>query len=295
MYSPMDAVERILSSYSASSVESLIYDLIKQRHDRSSDFGVTLEKNRVAWDAMTADKRFVRTDDFPTDRQHAIDSLDPWLREEFETAKRSEPKQVLCLAAGGGTHGPLLAMAGATVTVVDFSAKQLEIDQAIANRLALPLRTIQSSIEDLSLLATHSFDIVVQPVSMCYVKDVTCVYRQVARVTRPDGLYISQHKQTAAMQAGIRWTEGYGYVIATPAEDGQIAPEVPDCSPFREQGTIEYIHSFGTLLGGLCQNGFVIEDFSEPPRGDAWAPENTIGHRSRFLPPYIKIKARRRA
>ncbi len=291
----MDAVERLLCNHTALSLESLILDLVKQHQVRTTDGTIALEKNRIAWDAMNADERFVRTDDFPTDQQQAIESLDPWLRPEFAFAQRSEPKHVLCLAAGGGTHGPLLAIAGAIVTVVDISAKQLEIDRAIASQFGLSLKTIQSSIDNLSRLTTQSFDIVVQPVSMCYISDITRVYKEVARVLRPQGLYIAQHKQTAAMQADIHWREGFGYVIAMPAEDGQIALEVSDRSAFREQGTTEYIHSMGTLLGGLCQSGFLIEDFSEPLRGDAWAPINTIGHRSRFLPPYIKVKARRRS
>ncbi|MCY2975681.1 MAG: class I SAM-dependent methyltransferase [Planctomycetota bacterium] len=287
--------ERLLCNHTTPSLESLISDLLKQHQDRTTDGKIAREKNRIAWDAMNADERFVRTDDFPTDRQQAIESLDPWLRTEFDFAQSLEPKHVLCLAAGGGTHGPLLAMAGAMVTVVDLSAKQLQIDQAVANQLGVSLKTIQASIDNLSLLATKSFDIVIQPVSMCYISDITRVYQEVARVLRAQGLYIAQHKQTAAMQADIHWREGFGYVIAKPIEDGQIAPEVSDRSAFREQGTTEYIHSMGTLLGGLCQSGFVIEDFSEPLRGDAWAPINTIGHRSRFLPPYIKVKARRRS
>src|SRR4051794_1442745 len=38
---------------------------------------------------------------------------------------------VLCLASGGGQQGPILAAAGATVTVLDFSAQQLARDAAV--------------------------------------------------------------------------------------------------------------------------------------------------------------------
>jgi hypothetical protein len=46
-------------------------------------------------------------------------------------------------------------------------------------------------------------------------------------------------------------------------------------------------------VGGLCRSGFVIEDFQEPPRADAWAAVGTDQHRACYLPPYLKIKARR--
>src|SRR4051812_35533750 len=39
---------------------------------------------------------------------------------------------VLCLACGGGQQGPLLAAAGAKVTVCDNSPKQLEQDSFVA-------------------------------------------------------------------------------------------------------------------------------------------------------------------
>ena len=39
-----------------------------------------------------------------------------------------EGRHVLCLASGGGQQAPILAAAGATVTVLDNSPKQLERD-----------------------------------------------------------------------------------------------------------------------------------------------------------------------
>jgi len=58
-------------------------------------------------------------------------------------------KRVLCLAAGGGKHGPLYAAAGANVTVVDISAAQLELDRQVAAERRLELRTVEASMDDL--------------------------------------------------------------------------------------------------------------------------------------------------
>lgn len=41
-------------------------------------------------------------------------------------------KKVLCLAGGGGQQGPVMAAAGADVTVFDNSKKQLEKDEFVA-------------------------------------------------------------------------------------------------------------------------------------------------------------------
>src|SRR5438045_3615874 len=103
-------------------------------------------------------------------------------------------KSVLCLAAGGGKHGPLYAAAGAIVTVVDISPAQLELDREVAAERRLELRTVEASMDDLAMFSSGEFDIVIQPVSTCYLPEVAPVYREVARVTRASGLYISQHK-----------------------------------------------------------------------------------------------------
>ncbi len=41
---------------------------------------------------------------------------------------------ILCLASGGGQQAPVLAAAGARVTVLDNSPRQLERDTAVAER-----------------------------------------------------------------------------------------------------------------------------------------------------------------
>jgi hypothetical protein len=63
----------------------------------------------------------------------------------------------------------------------------------------------------------------------------------------------------------------------------------------REAGTVEFIHRWEELIGGLCLSGFVIEDLIEPRHADATSRPGSFGHRSHYLPPYVTIKARRRA
>jgi hypothetical protein len=57
---------------------------------------------------------------------------------------------------------------------------------------------------------------------------------------------------------------------------------------------MEFAHSFEHLLGELCRSGFLIEDVIEPQHGDESAPVGDFKHRSRFLPPFISLKAKRR-
>src|SRR5690606_39216034 len=119
-------------------------------------------------------------------------------------------QKVLCLAAGGGRQSALYASAGAAVTVLDLSREMLALDQQVARERKLAIRIVEGSMLDLTIFAPGEFDIVVQPVSTCYVPDVTAVYQQVARVVRPGGIYVSQHKSPTSLQTELR-PAGDGY------------------------------------------------------------------------------------
>ena len=201
-------------------------------------------------------------------------------------------QRVLCLAAGGGRQSALYAAAGAEVTVVDISPAMLAIDREVAAERGLAVRTVEASMDDLSALAAAGFDIVVQPVSTCYVPDVLEVYRQVARVIVPEGIYVSQHKQPASLQTDVKPSPA-GYELVEPYYRSGPLPLVAGSS-HREEGTLEYLHRWEELLGGMCRAGFVIEDVVEPVHADEQAAVGSFGHRSRYVAPYVRIKARRR-
>ena len=202
-------------------------------------------------------------------------------------------KRVLCLAAGGGRQAIQYAEAGAIVTVVDISAAQLALDKQVAADRKLDITVVQASMDDLTGLRDGSFEIVVQPVSTCYVPDISKVYAEVARVLMPGGIYSSQHKQPVSLQADIKLAAGgRGYEVQEMYYRQTPLPEVHG-SIHREVGTIEYLHRWEQLIGGLCRAGFVIEDMIEPNHADDKAEPGTFGHRSRYIPPYVLIKARR--
>ena len=132
-----------------------------------------------------------------------------------------------------------------------------------------------------------------QPVSTCYVPDIEAVYEQVARVIAPGGLYISQHKQPTSLQCTVTPTAGErGYALREPYyRSGPLPPVVG--SAHREEGTIEYLHRWQQILGGLCRSGFVIEDVVEPQHAEATAAPGSFAERCMYAPPYVAIKARR--
>ena len=99
--------------------------------------------------------------------------------------------RVLCLAGGGGQQAPLLAAAGAEVTVLDSSPAQLEQDRHVAEREGLSLTLVEGVMQDLSPFADGWFDLVFHPVSNVFVPDVRPVWREAFRVLRPGGRLLS--------------------------------------------------------------------------------------------------------
>src|SRR5215213_6021005 len=91
---------------------------------------------------------------------------------------------VLCLASGGGQQAPTFAAAGASVTVLDNSPRQLAQDRFVAERESLDLETLQGDMRDLSVFADGSFDLVFHPVSNLFVPEVRPIWNESYRLLR---------------------------------------------------------------------------------------------------------------
>ncbi len=263
----------------------------------SSVSKATLHKNAAAWDRLAkshdalaspacdeafADPRNWLGTGGPADR--------PWLPFSLNGLN------ILCLAAGGGKHGPIYAAAGAKVTVVDLSEAMLDLDRQVARERKIHLELIQSSMDDLAMLKNDRFDLVIHPVSSCYLPSLKQLFFEIARVCRPGGLYMSQHKSPRSLQSSLQPNLAGRYEVLFPerrsAESSKALPPAPP-SRLREIGTDEFAHSLSDILGGICRAGFYLEDFFEPSKGDPEATRGSFAHRAAFLPPYIRILARK--
>lgn len=246
------------------------------------------EHNRRAWNELVRQKqRFTRpaVDEDFREPLKVVDQLG-WLGADIRGLR------VLCLAAGGGRQGPLYAAAGAIVTVVDLAPAMLELDRQVAAERGLVLRTVECSMDDLSMFTEGEFDLVIHPVSTCYVPKIQPVFDAVARVVTPGGVYISQHKTPTSLQADIE-PSPRGYELIEPYyREGPLPPVMG--SRHREEGTLEYLHRWEEIIGGMCRAGFLIEDLIEPMHAELDAPAATFAHRSRWVAPYVRIKARRK-
>ncbi len=252
-----------------------------------------IAQNRNTYDQMVAKKQALCRPATGDEMKQPLKSIDPagWVGGDVRNWR------VLCLAAGGGKHGPLFAQAGADVTVVDISSGMLDLDRQVAKQYGLKIETIQANMQYMPTLADASFDLVIQPVSTCYVKNVLPVFTEIARVLRGGGLYISNHKQPLSLQATVLPDQRGQYGIEHAYYRTQSVPtptrhSVVGCR-LREDGAVEYLHRWEELVGGICRSGMLIENLVEPLHGKIESPPGSFAHRAAFIAPYVCIKARR--
>lgn len=172
---------------------------------------------------------------------------------------------VLCLASGGGQQGPVLAAAGARVTVLDNSPAQLKQDQFVAEREALSIRTVEGDAADLSIFADDSFDLVFNPCSTVFMPNVRAVWKECARVLRPGGILMTGSMNPVHYIFDLyKADEGILEVAhSIPYSDLKSIPQ-EDLDELMEKGLpVEFGHSLTDLLGGQCDAGLVITDMYE--------------------------------
>ena len=99
--------------------------------------------------------------------------------------------ELLSLAGSGGQQAPVLAAAGARVTVLDNSPRQLAQDALVSERDRLDIKTVEGDMRDLSAFADESFGLVFHPVSNLFVPDVLPVWREAFRVLRRGGALLA--------------------------------------------------------------------------------------------------------
>lgn len=191
---------------------------------------------------------------------------------------------VLCLASGGGQQGPALSAAGADVTVLDNSPRQLDRDREVADREGLDLRTVLGDMRELSAFAENSFDVVFNPVSSVFCPDLAPVWRESFRVLRPGGILMSGFLNPDVFIFDVTALEERDELIVRHQLPFSTL-DLPEDERQRSYGTgpIEYSHSLTGQVGGQLAAGFCLTHLDEAPHhADATA---------RYMPGYFATRA----
>lgn len=178
--------------------------------------------------------------------------------------------RVLCLASGGGQQGPILAAAGAEVTVFDNSPRQLAQDEAVARREGLTLRTVQGDMRDLSVFGEGSFDLIFHPVSNPFVDTVLPVWREAYRVLAKGGALLAGCVNPVAYIFDLKAMNERRLVVRHKipyADLRDLSEEERQELILNENSPFEFGHSLNDLIGGQIDSGFVIAGFYEDNNG----------------------------
>jgi SAM-dependent methyltransferase len=194
---------------------------------------------------------------------------------------------VLCLAGGGGQQGPILAAAGANVTVLDNSPEQLAQDRLVADREGLALETVLGDMADLSLFPDARFGLIVHPVSNVFVPDVRPVWREAFRVLRPGGSLLAGFMNPVQYLFDDMALDRGELRVAhrIPYSDLDSPTEEERARLLEEGRPLEFGHTLGDQIGGQLAAGFLLTGFYEDID-----PESVLGER---IPSYIATRATR--
>src|SRR5918995_2500517 len=179
--------------------------------------------------------------------------------------------EVLCLASGGGQQAPVFAAAGANVTVLDNSPKQLAQDRSVAERESLDLTTVQGDMRDLSAFADESFDLVFHPVSNLFVPEVSPVWREAFRVLRKGGSLLTGFLNPAVYIFDLELVDSTGelqvkcelpYAATTSLGEEELKRQL-------DRGdTLEFSHTLEDQIGGQTEAGFLVSGLYEDHHDD---------------------------
>lgn len=192
---------------------------------------------------------------------------------------------VLCLAGSGGQQAPILAAAGARVTVFDLSDSQLAQDRKVAERDRLEIETVQGSMVDLSPFEDETFDLIVHPCSNCFVPDVNPVWQEAARVLKPGASILSGFTNPIFYVFDYLEMEKGDLVVkhSIPYSDlDSIAPEERE-SYVKKEEPLCFGHSLDDQIAGQIRAGLNLTGFYE----DKW-PGYVI---SDYISAFIATKA----
>lgn len=185
---------------------------------------------------------------------------------EWPTLEKMLPdfkgKQVLDLGCGYGWHCLYAASKGAAKVVgIDLSEKMLQEAERLKDSDVIEY--LRFSIEDFHY-PKESFDIVICSLALHYIENLNEVFHRVHRTLLPGGTFIFTIEHPIFTASGsqdwfynekeepLHWPVDH-YFIEGRRETHFLGEQV-----------VKYHHTLTTLLHGLIQNGFCIQDVIEP-------------------------------
>lgn len=171
--------------------------------------------------------------------------------------------RVLGLASGGGQQMPLLTAAGARCTVLDYSLRQLETEREVAQREGYQIEIVRADMSEPLPFEDESFDLIVHPVSNCYIEDVRPLWRECFRILAPGG----------RLMAGL--DNGINYLVDSSEErivnglpfNPLVTPEHLAQLEAEDDG-MQFSHTLEEQIAGQLEAGLTLRACYEDTNGE---------------------------
>lgn len=163
-------------------------------------------------------------------------------------------KKVLGLACGGAQQMPIMCALGAITTCLDYSNKQLESERIMAEKEGYHINTIRHDMTKGLPFNDEEFDLIIAPVSVCYIEDVAPLFKEAYRILKTNGVMI------IGLDNGINFISNNEERIENTFPFNPLKnPEQMEIS-LREGDSVQFSHSTEDQIGGLLKAGFTIKD-----------------------------------
>ena len=253
-----------------------------------------LTHNRKAWDSQvaSANKWTVPVSSEQVDRARTGDwtvVLTPVATVPREWFGSLQGLSVLGLASAGGQQCPIMAAAGARVTLIDNSPEQLAQDRMVAERDGLDIECVHGDMADLCRFDDASFDLIFHPVSKLFVERVEPVWREAYRVLRPGGALLSGVCNPVMYMFDYEASKRGELIVrhALPYSDLTSISDEERRRLFGDDEPLVFGHTLTDQIGGQLAAGFVIAGFYE----DSWETSEGENLLARYMPTFIATRA----
>ena len=174
---------------------------------------------------------------------------------------------------------PLLTAMGARCTVLDYSPRQLESERIVAAREGYSIEIVRADMTKPLPFEDEAFDLIVHPVSNCYVESVEPIFRECYRALKRGGALLSGLDNGIAFMfdnAEERVVNTFPFnPLKNPEQMAQLEAD---------NSGVQFSHTMEEQLGGQLRAGFTLVDLYEDTSGSG----NLHAHN---IPTFIATRA----
>lgn len=190
-------------------------------------------------------------------------------------------KRVLGLASGGGQQLAILSALGANCVLLDYSSEQCKSEELVSKREGYPIEIVKADMTKPLPFSDASFDLIIHPVSNCYVENIVSIFQECYRVLKKGGIMLGGYDI------------GYNYIVD--AKEEKIVRGLP-FNPLKDAKLLEeslkngegiqFSHTIEEQIRGHLRAGFIIVDLYEDTNGEGRLHELNI-------PTFIALKVKK--